>query len=243
MSFRVELAVLSEQKQFCRFGLTIHNLTDRDLLDWKLQFIVDRFILPDSFTHGDIQQVGSFCSITPDTHIIEANKHYYCEFSIGCAPLRFYTDGLKDAIIIANNGAQKHPVILTPIVLASPYRDRSTLPQTELQTPSLIPKPNRIERLEGEFELNHSSQITLQANLAEKAATWLQLELARLYNFQAQTIGQSNIVFRTNPTLDEGEYHLIVSRSGVRLEAGSRVGFVHASAHCCNSFNLKSMAD
>lgn len=230
MSFRVELAVLSEQKQFCRFGLTIHNLTDRDLLDWKLQFIVDRFILPDSFTHGDIQQVGSFCSITPDTHIIEANKHYYCEFSIGCAPLRFYTDGLKDAIIIANNGAQKHPVILTPIVLASPYRDRSTLPQTELQTPSLIPKPNRIERLEGEFELNHSSQITLQANLAEKAATWLQLELARLYNFQAQTIGQSNIVFRTNPTLDEGEYHLIVSRSGVRLEAGSRVGFVHASA-------------
>lgn len=230
MSFRVELAVLSEQKQFCRFGLTLHNLTDQALKDWKLEFIIDRFILPDSFTHGEIKQVGSYCSVTPDINTLEANQHYYCEFSIGTAPLRFYTDGLKDALIIANDGKEKHSVVLTLIALASPYRERAELPQVEAQEIALIPKPNKLERFEGEFQLTQSSQITLQATLAEKAATWLQSELERLYDFSAQTIGHSDIVYRNNPTLDEGEYQLTVSGSGVRFEAGSRSGFVHASA-------------
>ncbi|KGY12333.1 beta-hexosaminidase [Vibrio tubiashii] len=230
MSFRVELAVLSEQKQFCRFGLTLHNLTDQALNNWKLEFIIDRFILPDSFTHGEITQVGSYCSVTPDIGTLEANQHYYCEFSINTAPLRFYTDGLKDALIIANNGEVKHPVVLTPIALASPFRDRTELPQVEAQELAVIPKPNKLERFEGAFQLTQSSQITLQATLAEKAATWLQSELERLYDFSAQTIGHSDIVYRNNPTLDEGEYQLTVSASGVRFEAGSRSGFVHASA-------------
>lgn len=232
MSFRVELAVLSEQKQFCRFGLTVHNLSDQNLSDWQLQFIVDRFILPDSFTHGVIKQVGSFCTVTPDIAEIAANGHYYCEFSIRTAPLRFYTDGLKDAVIVANGGAVNYPVTLTPIALASPYRERAQLPQVERQSCALIliPKPNRIEHLDGQFELSPVSQITLQANLAEKAATWLQLELERLYKFRAQAIGHSEIVFRNNPTLDESEYQIKVGGTGVRLEAGSRSGFVHASA-------------
>ncbi|MEF1289520.1 beta-N-acetylhexosaminidase [Vibrio sp. M260118] len=230
MSFRVELAVLSEQKQFCRFGLTLHNLTDQALKNWKLEFIIDRFILPDSFTHGEITQIGSYCSVTPDIGTLEANQHYYCEFSINTAPLRFYTDGLKDALIIANNGEVKHPVVLTPIALASPFRDRTELPQVEAQELAVIPKPNKLERFEGAFQLTQSSQITLQATLAEKAATWLQSELEKLYDFSAQTIGHSDIVYRNNPTLDEGEYQLTVSAAGVRFEAGSRSGFVHASA-------------
>lgn len=230
MSYRVELAVLSEQKQFCRFGLTLHNLSDKDLTDWRLQFIIDRFIQPDSFTHGDIRQVGSFCTITPDTDHLAANQHYYCEFSINTAPLRFYTDGLKDALILSNNGTEQHPVTLTPIVLASPYREHSEVPGVEAHSLSLIPKPNHIEQFEGHFTLTATSQITLQASLAEKAATWLQLELNRLYGFTAQTIGQSDIIYRNNPTLDEGEYQLTIGASGVRLEAGSRSGFVHATA-------------
>ncbi|MCG9583867.1 family 20 glycosylhydrolase [Vibrio tubiashii] len=230
MSFRVELAVLSEQKQFCRFGLTLHNLTDQSLDNWQLQFIIDRFILPDSFTHGEIKQVGSFCTVKPDVEILEANQHYYCEFSINTAPFRFYTDGLKDAVIIANGGQEKHQVVLTPIALASPYRERAELPSVDTPEIALIPKPNKVERFDGKFQLTRSSQITLQANLAEKAATWLQLELERLFDFKAQTIGHSEIVYRNNPTLDEGEYQLTVSGAGVRLEAGSRSGFVHASA-------------
>lgn len=230
MSYRVELAVLSEQKQFCRFGLTLHNLTDRDLSNWRLQFIVDRFIQPDSFTHGVIEQIGSFCTVQPDVDVLPANQHYYCEFSINTAPLRFYTDGFKDALILTDDDSQSHPVTLTPIALASPYRERSKVPNVESQSLPLIPKPNHIERSEGNFKITPSSQITLQATLAEKAATWLQTELTRIYGFSAQAIGQSDIVYRNNPTLDEGEYQLTVSASGVRLEAGSRTGFTYASA-------------
>ena len=31
MNYRIDLAVLSEQKQNCRFGLTVHNLSDVDI--------------------------------------------------------------------------------------------------------------------------------------------------------------------------------------------------------------------
>nr|AAB23862.1 chitobiase, hexosaminidase {N-terminal} {EC 3.2.1.30, 3.2.1.52} [Vibrio parahemolyticus, ATCC 27969, Peptide Partial, 46 aa] [Vibrio parahaemolyticus] len=46
MEYRVDLVVLSEQKQNCRFGLTFHNLSDQDLHNWSLIFAFDRYILP-----------------------------------------------------------------------------------------------------------------------------------------------------------------------------------------------------
>ncbi len=230
MSFRIELAVLSEQKHHCRFGLTLHNLTDQDLNDWQLQFIVDRFIQPDSFTHGCIEQVGSYCVISPDCTVLSANQHYYCEFSINTAPLRFYTDGLKDALILADKGATTYGATLTTIALASPYRQRSQLPEAERSTLALIPKPNNIEILEDKYTLSTNSQITLQTHLADSAAQWLKEELVSLFDFTPQAIGHSDIVYRNNPTLDEGEYQLLINKSGVLLEAGTPSGFVHASA-------------
>lgn len=230
MSFRIELAVLSEQKQFCRFGLTVHNLTDQDIRHWQLQFIVDRFILPDSFTHGSIKQVGSYCVVTPDSDTLAANQHYYCEFSINTAPLRFHTDGLKDAIILADNGETRYEATLTPIALASPYRERALLPEVAHSELPLIPKPNYLTAFEGHYTLSPQSQITLQANLAEDAANWLNQELQSLFGFQPQAIGHSDITYRNSPMLDESEYLLTVDKSGVLLEAGSQSGFIHASA-------------
>ena len=230
MSYRIDLTVIAEQKQFCRFGLTLHNLSDQDLVDWTLQFIIDRYILSDSFTHGDITQIGSFCTVTPEANVLAANEHYYCEFSIRTAPLRYYTDGFKDALVIVQNGQATHPVSVTPISLASPYRDRSSVPFVDANELPLIPKPNEITLLDGHYLLSPNSQITLQANLAEKAATWLQVELESLYGFKTHPIGHSDILFRNNPTLDEGEYTITVSSTGIRLEAGSASGFVHASA-------------
>lgn len=230
MSFRVELAVLSEHKHYCRFGLTVHNLTDQDLSNWQLQFITDRYIQPDSFTNGSIKQIGSFCTVTPSDDLLSANKHYYCEFSIGSMPLRFYSDGLKDALILVEGKAITSPVTLTPIILASPYKERTKLPVVDAHELALIPMPNKVEQSDGYFTLSASSQITLQSTLAEKAATWLQEELVRIFGFSSKAIGQSDILFRNNPTLDEGAYQLTVSSSGIRLEAASSVGFVHASA-------------
>ncbi|ROV60937.1 beta-hexosaminidase [Vibrio ponticus] len=230
MSYRIDLTVLSEQKQFCRFGVTLHNLSDQDLIDWKLQFIIDRYILPDSFTCGTIKQVGSFCTVTPEISILKANQHYYCEFSINTAPLRYYTDGFKDALVVEQNGQLTHPVVVTPIALASPYRERSEVPQVEINRLAIIPKPNQCTQLEGHYLLSPNSQITLQSTRAENAAQWLQLELDDLYQFKTNPIGHSDILFRDNPTLDEGEYNLTVSANGIRLESGSAAGFVHAGA-------------
>ncbi|MBA5762199.1 beta-N-acetylhexosaminidase [Vibrio sp. 404] len=230
MSYRIDLTVLSEQKQFCRFGATLHNLSDQDLINWKLQFIIDRYILPDSFTNGDIEQIGSFCTVTPEVSTLKANQHYYCEFSINTAPLRYYTDGFKDALVLECDGEIKHPVVVTPIALASPYRERSELPEVEACQLALVPKPNKVDLQEGHYLLSPNSQITLQSIRAEKAATWLQVELESLYDFKTNPIGHSDMLFRDNPTLDEGEYILTVSGNGIRLEAGSAAGFVHASA-------------
>lgn len=230
MSYRVDLTVLSEQKQFCRFGVTLHNLSDQDLVDWKLQFIIDRYILPDSFTYGELTQIGSFCTVAPEVSLLKANEYYYCEFTISTAPLRYYTDGFKDALIVERDGAVKHPVAVTPISLASPYRERSELPDVKINRLALIPKPNKIDLQDGHYLLSPNSQITLQSVRAEKAATWLQVELQSLYDFKTNPIGHSDILFRDNPTLDEGEYILTVSGHGIRLEAGSATGFVHASA-------------
>lgn len=144
MSYRIDLTVLSEHKQYCRFGLTLHNLSDQALNNWHLQFIIDRYILPDSFSHGSIKQTGSFCVVTPDSHTLDANQHYYCEFSINTAPLRFYTDGLKDALIVSDNGDSELAVTLTPIALASPYQERTQLDPTPAAEHPLIPAPNQI---------------------------------------------------------------------------------------------------
>ncbi|MEH0666917.1 beta-N-acetylhexosaminidase [Vibrio scophthalmi] len=233
MSYRVDFAVLNESKEGCRFGLTLHNLTDQDLPAWQLQFILDRYIQPSSVSHGQIVQIGSFCTLTPDIDTLTANQHFYCEFSIKTAPLRFYTDGLKDALLIDLEQHQTHAVHVSPIALASPYRERAEIPaRSELPSAplALIPKPNALALKEGEYRLSEHSQITLQTALAERGATWLQQELATLHDFEVHTIGQSDILFRSNPTLDEGEYHLTVTHHGVQLESGSDVGFIHASA-------------
>lgn len=60
MSYRIEFAVLSEQKPDCRFGLTLHNLSDQDLHDWSLYFVIDRYIQPMSVTNGQLTQVAAY---------------------------------------------------------------------------------------------------------------------------------------------------------------------------------------
>ncbi|MDE1225950.1 family 20 glycosylhydrolase [Vibrio aestuarianus] len=232
MSYRIDFAVLSEQKQFCRFGLTFHNLSDQDLNDWSLHFVIDRFIQPDSVTHGEVTQVGSFCSLEPDSKCLPANSNFYCEFSIKTAPFHYYTDGVKHAFVRTNElGIQvQHDVTVTPIALASPYRERSIVAETDTAAMCLIPKPNKVETFDGHFTLTASSQITLQSSCAEMAATWLQQELSSLFDWQVKPIGSADIVLRTNPTFDEGTYYLLVDRSGVRLEASGHVGFIHACA-------------
>ncbi|MFA0707643.1 beta-hexosaminidase, partial [Vibrio sp. 10N.222.48.A3] len=69
MNYRIDLAVLSEQKNNCRFGLTVHNLSDLDVKDWSLHFAFDRFILPESLSQGELTQVGSYCTFKPSAPV------------------------------------------------------------------------------------------------------------------------------------------------------------------------------
>ncbi|MGF1696703.1 family 20 glycosylhydrolase [Vibrio lamellibrachiae] len=230
MSYRVDLAVLSEQKQFCRFGLTLHNLSDQDINNWSFNFIMDRFIQPDSLSNAVLNQTGSYCVLTSNNQTLKANAHFYCEFSINTAPLRFYTDGLKDAVLINTTTDQHHTIAITPIALASPHRHRTELPVVEAADIAIIPKPLKLETSSGYYVLSDKSQITLQSNRAEGAANWLQLELNALFNIEMHSIGKGDIRYRTSPILDESEYQLTINQNGVCLEANSASGFVHASA-------------
>ncbi|HFQ5088592.1 TPA: beta-N-acetylhexosaminidase [Vibrio vulnificus] len=243
MEYRIDLVVLSEQKQNCRFGMTLHNLSDQDLPNWSLTFAFTRFIQPSSISHGTLTQIGSFCQLTPDSLVLPANHHFYCEFTVLTNPFRFYSDGLNEAFVeYHHEGEQvRSNVDVTPIVLASPYRERETIAPTLASAYSLLPKANALHVDAGHFSLTPSSAITCQSALADSAVTWLMDEMARLHQFKLATSEAGEIVYRSNPTLDEGAYQLKISQEQVRVEAGSSSGFVHATASLLQLLDYNSL--
>ncbi|MDN3615082.1 beta-N-acetylhexosaminidase [Vibrio gallaecicus] len=232
MTYRIDLAVLSEQKQTCRFGLTVHNLSDMDVTDWSLHFAFDRFILPESLSQGTLKQVGSFCSFTPDTTQLKANNHFYFEFSIQSAPFRFYSDGLNEAFIQSQvqGETQVLPITISPIVLASPYRECSTIEDVESAQIAIIPQPNSLTQESGSFSLTPASGLLVKTTLATNAVTWLTQELNDCFGLHVNESASGSITFSSNPILDDGEYKLSVTTDGVCIESGSQSGFTHAVA-------------
>ncbi|MCA0760551.1 beta-N-acetylhexosaminidase [Vibrio vulnificus] len=243
MEYRIDLVVLSEQKQNCRFGMTLHNLSDQDLPNWSLTFAFTRFIQPGSISHGTLTQIGSFCQLKPDSLVLPANHHFYCEFTVLTNPFRFYSDGLNEAFVeYHHEGEQvRSNVDVTPIVLASPYRERETIAPTLASAYSLLPKANALHVDAGHFSLTPSSAITCQSALADSAVTWLMDEMARLHQFKLATSEVGEIIYRSNPTLDEGAYQLKISQEQVRVEAGSSSGFVHATASLLQLLDYNSL--
>ncbi|WP_104034665.1 beta-N-acetylhexosaminidase [Vibrio jasicida] len=232
MEYRVDLVVLSEQKQNCRFGLTFHNLSDQDLNNWSLTFAFDRYILPDSVSNGQLTQIGSFCTLKPEGMVLAANHHYYCEFSIGSNPFRYYSDGFNEAMIdfVVDGNPQRAQVDVTPIVLASPYRERSEIPASLTHAQPLLPKPNHIEVSDLSFSFDEQVGVAIYTDLANSAKTWLLEELQRIHQFELSSSNSGKILFKSNPTLDEGAYKLKVSEESIKIEAGSSSGFTHACA-------------
>ncbi|WP_045466637.1 beta-N-acetylhexosaminidase [Vibrio hyugaensis] len=232
MEYRVDLVVLSEQKQNCRFGLTFHNLSDQDLNNWSLTFAFDRYILPDSVSNGQLTQIGSFCTLKPEGMVLAANHHYYCEFSIGSNPFRYYSDGFNEAMIdfVVDGNPQRAQVDVTPIVLASPYRERSDIPASLTHAQPLLPKPNYIEVSDQSFSFDEQVGVAIYTDLANSAKAWLLEELERIHQFKLSSSNSGKILFKSNPTLDEGTYRLKISEESIKIEAGSSSGFTHACA-------------
>lgn len=256
MSFRLNLAVLSEQKQHCRFGLTLHNLSDFDLVDWTLNFTLDRFIEADSITQGELKQVGSFCTFLPKSKTIKANNYFYTEFIIKTAPFRFHSDGIDDAFIQTQDstGPRKIAVELPPLALASPHKERTQVPNVTPASMSLIPKPNQIELL-SEPDIHCAALILNSDNdTAKQAMMWFKEELSRLYpsasclitsdhrkNHQG-TLPVTFIERRKHISDTEhpiaGHYKLRVNQQSIEIHASDQAGFVHACATLLQLVNV-----
>ncbi len=233
MNYRVDLAVLSDKNKVSRFGMTLHNLSDQPLTDWTLHFAVDRYILPDTLTQGSIKQIGGYCQLIPENQqTLEANNHYYVEFDINTVPFRFLTDGINDAFIEVNasGDTQRLSVDITPITLASPYKERTHVPSVSPAELSLIPQPLFLERSEGRFILTPDVGIDRQSELANVGVNWLIDEIKKNTDITLRQSEGGQVTYRSNPTLDEGCYNLSISTNKIVVESGSSNGFVHASA-------------
>ncbi len=95
MDFRVDLAIVERLPKGCRFGLTLHNLSEKSHANWQLHFVFERFITPDSLSQGNLAQVGTFCSLNIEGTPLYANNHVYVEFCIATAPFKSLHDALK----------------------------------------------------------------------------------------------------------------------------------------------------
>lgn len=233
MNYRMDFAVLSEQASHCRFGLTLHNLSDQPLMDWRLHFAIERYIDPNSLTQGQLQQIGSFCTLEPNCQILAANSHFYCEFTIKTAPFHFYTDGIKEAFIEYSSAKQIHrqAVTVTPIALLSSHKQRCVIDTVERAELCLIPYPNHLQRLEGVMTLSPQSGLVVDTDLAHHASQWFREQLMALYAFPIDEQAEAApILYCLKPTLDEQSYQLEIGEEAIFVYANSETGFMYASA-------------
>ncbi len=232
MSFRVELVVINEHQKGSRFGLTVHNLSDESYCNWSLNFLFDRHIVKSSLSQGEIEQTGSFCQLRMPHCALHSNNHVYVEFEITTLPFRFYTDGIKEAVIeVEDNGEiTQLQTVITPIVLASPYEKRSVVANVEVTNSSLIPQPYKVEWHKGSCLLTSEHPIITEGHSSQEAANWLMEEMGHLFGLVKTSADNANIVFRHSPVLNHEEYKLDVTPEHIKIEASSQAGFVYACA-------------
>ena len=141
---------------------------------------------------------GSYCTYTPSDHQLKANNHCYFEFSIQSAPFRFLSDGLNDAFIqtLINDETQILPVAVSPIVLASPYRERTEVPEVDAAPLALIPQPNSVIAQDGAFTLTPNSVIAIASTLANDASDWFKQELRTHFELSLPEQEVGAITFR-----------------------------------------------
>lgn len=233
MDYRIDLSVLEQQENYTRLALTLHNLSDVDLHDWKLSVSFRRFIQPASLSQGSIEQIGGLCTFLPqDNQTLAANAHYYVEFGCHTAPFQLLDDGFDDAVIHTNTQGENQllAVALTPVALKSASKHKTSVPQVAANTLGIIPKPQSLKLIEGEFDLNQTIVFQSHSNQAKSALTWLAQELSQILDSTIKMSTQGNLCLVISPNLTEGAYKLEVQPHQIILEANSTSGFMHGCA-------------
>ncbi|ASI89862.1 beta-N-acetylhexosaminidase [Vibrio mediterranei] len=229
MDFRIDLAVIEILPKGSRFGLTLHNLSEKSVANWQLNFAFDRHIEKTSLSHGTLKQVGSLCSLSINNTPLYANNHCYVEFAISTSPFKLLSDGIKEAYLTTDSGTQC-TVSVSPIVLKEAIDQPTEIPSVKAARHKLIPEPMSANFNSGVYELTRYSQITVDNTEFQSAANWLAEEVTRLFSIESKSIGQQDIHFRYSPVLDSEEYKLIVNDNGVVIESTSQSGFIYGAA-------------
>ncbi|MCJ7765743.1 MAG: beta-N-acetylhexosaminidase [Thiovulaceae bacterium] len=95
----------------------------------------------------------------------------------------------------------------------------------------IIPKPNRVQRTQGEFVLTDKTHYTSQTPLSKNAIDYLQKQLAQNAGYtlsEAAYPEQNRLLFKYNAELGEEAYRLRITPEEITLEAKSEAGFFYA---------------
>ncbi|MCW8330134.1 beta-N-acetylhexosaminidase [Photobacterium sp. SDRW27] len=234
MSYRVDFTVISQSEQQSRFALTLHNLSDQPLHNWSLHFAIGRWIHADTLSNGKLQQLGSYCILTPNKSApLAPNSHFYTEFTIGTSPFTLYEDGIPEAFISTSpegNFIKPIPVEVTTINLDHPVTERFSTALPAAKAINLIPAPCSLTPLQGEFKLTQHTAITAPTEKAAGSTRWLQAELCRLLHEDIPVRQDGNITYQYHEELAEGAYCLLIEQDNIWLQASSESGFVHATS-------------
>ncbi|MEH6533352.1 MAG: beta-N-acetylhexosaminidase [Photobacterium frigidiphilum] len=234
MSYRVDFTVISKTENESRFALTLHNLTEQPVDNWSLHFTVGRWIKSESISNGSITQLGSYCTLSPNSsEQLAPNSHFYTEFSMGTSPFTLHDDGIPDAFLAINT--DDHTIIpraveVTCIDLGQPAIERLTTPLPAAKAINLIPLPNKLKVLGGEFAFTQHTAITTPDTMAQGAVRWLQSDLEKQLHDAMPINDNGNIHFQYHANLINGAYHLLVEQDDIWLQASTESGFVNAAS-------------
>ncbi|WP_394240208.1 beta-N-acetylhexosaminidase [Vibrio astriarenae] len=243
MSYRVDFNVVSQQENLSRLAVTLHNLSDDAITIKRFNFIFDRFITPSSVKEGDFSQVGSYCQYTPRSPLLQANTSIYFEFDVVTFPLRYLTDGLKDASIDIKESNETLPVTLTPFVLLEPITHTPSIDDVNEERIALIPKPLKQTETPGYLELGRTFNLISSHPQADDALNWLQTEALQLLGLSLNRVpsdADPSVDFLLNPVLESECYKITITELGCHVEANDRAGFHNASATLLQIFTIRS---
>ena len=234
MSYRLDFVVIEQQPDESRLALTIHNLSDKPLTQWSLHFTMGRWLNHASLTNGQLKQVGSYCTLTPSRNeTLQSNGHFYTEFTIGTKPFTLLDDGIIDAFICSDGQTPfitPQPVEITAFGLHHPQSKRHNTKLEPAAAISLVPAPQQIRTLSGQFTFSRNTAVSVATPLAEGCSRWLQAEVESQMHEKLAVDPKGNIHYQLQEQLADGAYKLLVEQDDIWLLASSVSGFCHATA-------------
>ncbi len=232
MTYRIDFTRLNHTPSHSRFGLTLHNITENTLNDWRLHFVLCRQILPDTLLNATLKQNGNYCIITPPNIPLQANSSYYFEFEVGTQPFELYDDGIPEAFISCGQTSEITPITINvsrmDLGIIDTQKQRDPLPKK--QKINLVPYPNCLEDLEQTRNTCMPLMISQVPDLAQSAIAWLQ---QRWHEKTQKTLAihpKGHIHYRVRPQLNEESYRLLIEEQDIWLEASTHQGFCRATA-------------